>query len=201
MEIGIGGWLPRRDERGELRTDLSPWFSFRLSSDSAPWAYARGEPYRSIAALEAVGVLVALVAFQDFFTAGSDAVYTVRGLTDNKGNRATISRLQSTKFPLCAVLMEVAAQSEHLGIRLALDWVPHDWNAEADRLSNGDSQGFDPSRRVLVDWTTVQWRVLRWALDFGRQAGQHEHGGQAAEPEIRRPRKKPLLSFRAKEPW
>ncbi len=110
-EIGIGGWLPRRDGQGILRTDFSPWFSFRLTASSAPWGYARGEPFRTIAALEAVGVLVALVAFQDFFTAGSDTVYSVRGLTDNKGNRATISRLQSTKFPLCAVLMEVAAQS------------------------------------------------------------------------------------------
>ncbi len=201
MNIGIGGWLPRRGERGELRTDLSPWFSFRLTADTAPWAYVRGQPFRSIASLEAVGVLVALVAFQNFFTSGSDAVYSVRGLTDNKGNRATISRLQSTKFPLCAVLMEVAAQSEHLGIRLALDWVPRDWNAEADRLSNGVTDDFTESLRVEVDWPTVQWRVLHWALDFGRPTGQPDHEKQTPEPETRRSCKKPRLTFRAKEPW
>ncbi len=201
QEIGIGGWLPRRDQRGELRTELSPWFSFRLTSDSAPWAYARGEPFRSIASLEAVGVLVALVAFQNYFTSGSDAVYTVRGLTDNKGNRATISRLQSTKFPLCAVLMEVAAQSEHLGIRLALDWIPRNWNVEADRLSNGDLQGFAAAHRVNIDWPTVQWRVLDWALDFGKPAAPHDPVQHAPAPEPRRPRKRMHASLRATEPW
>jgi hypothetical protein len=201
MEIGIGGWLPRRDQQGVLRTELSPWFAFRLTPALAPWAYARGEPFRSIAALEAVGVLVALIAFQNFLSAGSDAVYTVRGLTDNKGNRATISRLQSTRFPLCAVLMEIAAQSEHLGVRLALDWVPRDWNAQADRLSNDDCRGFDEALRVHIEWGAVSWKVLHWAMDFGDQ--QHREPEAPTGTLAKRGQRKPpaASAFRAKEPW
>ncbi len=201
MEIGIGGWLPRRDHQGILCTERSPWFAFRLNPDLAPWAYARGEPFRSIAALEAVGVLAALLAFREHFAEGSDAVYTVRGLTDNKGNRATISRLQSTRFPLCAVLMEIAAQSEQMNVRLALDWVPRDWNAQADQLSNGDYRGFSDSQRVHINWSQVDWKVLHWAMDLGdrrRQETEVETG--IAEHQGRR---KPTAanSFRAKEPW
>ncbi len=199
--IGIGGWLPCRDADGVLRTHLSPWFHFELDAATAPWAYMRGEPFRAIAALEAVGVLVALIAFKEHLTAGSDAIYSVRGLTDNRGNRSTISRLQSSKYPLCAVLMEVAAQSELLGVRLSLDWVPRSWNQEADALSNGLVDSFSPERRVVIEWARVPWIVLDWAMREGADslvtAGRKRPHRAEVAPQARRPKE----SFRTREPW
>ncbi len=84
--IGVGGWLPTRNQHGILDRAVSPWFSFSLNRSTAPWAYARGQPFRTIAALEAVGVLVALVVFEKFLSRDQDVVYTMPALTDNKGN-------------------------------------------------------------------------------------------------------------------
>ena len=56
-EIVIGGW----------ETGVAPdqkkarWFSFHLSRRTAPWAYLRGDPFRNIATLELIGVLVAVM--------------------------------------------------------------------------------------------------------------------------------------------
>ena len=52
--VGLGGWLPKRDGDGRISKWLSPWYAFELTETTAPWAYCRaGEPYRTIAALEA----------------------------------------------------------------------------------------------------------------------------------------------------
>ena len=57
-EIVIGG---KSYDRG--RTEKARWFSIRLNRKNAPWAYLKGEPYRNIAALELMVVLVALMLF------------------------------------------------------------------------------------------------------------------------------------------
>ena len=38
--------------------------------------------------------------------------------------------------------MEMAVQMEDLNVRLDVNWTPRDYNEEADRLSNGNSEGF-----------------------------------------------------------
>ena len=58
----IGGWLPRRDARGRLDPARSPWFFVALDDTVAPWAYERDrQPFRVIASLEALAVLVAIL--------------------------------------------------------------------------------------------------------------------------------------------
>ena len=42
-------------------TKDAPWFSLTLTRATAPWAYARGDPFRTIASLELLGSLVSLV--------------------------------------------------------------------------------------------------------------------------------------------
>eukprot|EP00913_Durusdinium_trenchii_P018268 g17163.t1 len=55
-EIVIGGWETwKRVEQKHAR-----WFSFRLNRRNAAWAYLKGDPFRSIATLELIGVLAAL---------------------------------------------------------------------------------------------------------------------------------------------
>ena len=142
--IGVGGWKPVRDENGQLSTKLSPWFAVRLDSISAPWAYCKGEPYKTIAALEALGVLLALVAFTGREAKHQDATITVGGMTDNRGNSYVLNRLMTTKFPLCVVIMELAVQMECRNARVSLDWSPREFNQEADDLSNGLTKSVRP---------------------------------------------------------
>ena len=66
----------------------------------------------------------------------------------------------STNLPLCVVAMELAAQLEARGAELLLDWIPWEVNAEADRLADGDTRGFDPALRVHADMRHIKWLVL-----------------------------------------
>ena len=58
-DIVIGGW-----ETGEAPDQKTArWFSFRLNRKNAPWAYLKGDPFRNIATLELIDVLVAVMMF------------------------------------------------------------------------------------------------------------------------------------------
>ncbi len=199
--IGVGGWLPVRNSAGDIDCSLSPWFAFRLTEEIAPWAFCKGLPFRTIAALEAVGVLVALVAFRPHLHLNSNQWYSMPGLTDNKGNQYTISRLQTTRFPLCAVLMEIAARSEALRLRLAMDWVPRELNAEADILAGGDFAGFSPALRHEVNWMAMDWMVMDWALEHGVRYHAERKPGSERAGDMGAPSKRRRIPLREAEPW
>ncbi len=199
--IGVGGWLPMRDPSGKLDRGISPWFSFTLDKECAPWAYSRGLPFRSIAALEAVGVLVALIAFSKYLVADADVLYCMPAISDNKGNQYAISRLQSSRFPLCAVVMEIAARSEQLRVRLSVDWVPREFNSAADSLASGDCTGFSPNLRHHIDWASTEWLVLDWALALGDTFYQ-EARQRTVESQVQAAtRKRKRVPLRQSDPW
>ena len=50
--VAIGGWAPVRDHEGVIRKDQSPWFSLRLTEETAPWAFSKGLPVKTISTLE-----------------------------------------------------------------------------------------------------------------------------------------------------
>ena len=106
--IGVGGWLPTRNREGALDTSISPWFALELARETAPWAYAKGEPFRSIVALELLAALLGVKAFKEDYKVNSNATVTPPGVGDNRGNWYAVSLLQSTRFPLCIVIMELA---------------------------------------------------------------------------------------------
>ncbi len=166
--IGIGGWEPRNDSQGRPATSLSRWFMVTLSKTTAPWAYSKsGEPYRTIAALEAYATLIGLMSFQNGTQHHSDEIIALPCLTDNQGNESALRKLSSSKYPLSVIIMELAAQLEARQARLSLHWIPRESNAEADRLSNGDSRGFSPELRVPVDPSSLNFIVLPRLLEFG----------------------------------
>jgi len=58
----IGGWLPCRDRAGRIDVAASPWFYVELNDVVAPWAYEKDrQPFRVVASLEALAVLVAVL--------------------------------------------------------------------------------------------------------------------------------------------
>ena len=194
--IGIGGWLPRRNRDGAISTEESPWFAIELNRATAPWAYHKGQPFRAIAALEALGALIGLVAFKDLYPHNAEATIIVPAIGDNRGNRYAISRLQTTKFPLCCITMELACQLESRGARLAMDWAPRELNEEADRLSNLDFTGFNVANRVPIDLPSTKWIVLEKMLSLGVEWASE--GASTAQAFHRQGRKRKL---RETEPW
>jgi hypothetical protein len=57
--VSIGGW----SLMGDTDTATAEWFSVALDRKSAPWTFARGEPYRSIASLELFATFLSVMAF------------------------------------------------------------------------------------------------------------------------------------------
>ena len=185
-----------RGEGSKIATSASPWFSIELNRRSAPWPYHRGEPFRSIAALEALGALLGVVAFRGFYPRNLDTTVILPAIGDNRGNRYALSRLQTTKFPLCCVTMELSCQLERVGARLAMEWAPRELNEEADRLSNGDHTGFLESRRIHLNMDKIEWIVLNKMMALGTDfAGENLRQTAPAT----KARKTPKL--RESEPW
>ena len=194
--IGVGGWLPTRGKNGELSTAASPWFSLELTRESAPWAYHRGEPFRAIAALEALGALLGVMAFRKYYPVNTDTTVVLPGIGDNRGNKYALSRLQSTKFPLGCVTMELACQLEQLGARLSMEWAPREKNVEADRLSNSDFTGFTLENRIVLEMSSIRWTVLDRFMELGR--GFSEEQLVQTKTATRQTKRAKL---REREPW
>ena len=194
--IGIGGWLPTRAEDGRISTEASPWFAMELDRSSAPWAYHRGEPFRSIAALEALGALLGVVAFRKYYPRNLDTTVVVLAIGDNRGNRYALTRLQTTKFPLCCITMELSCQLEKLGARLSMEWSLREPNEEADCLSNGDSTGFSTQNRIHLRMEKVGWTILERMMSLGIEFSESTVRTAAAGVRVGKRRK-----LRETEPW
>ena len=92
---------------------------------------------------------------------------TGTALTDNRGNSYVVSRMITTKFPLCAVLMELTEQLDLRGSWLQVSWTPRDQNAEADALTNGHFHQFDPALRINMKPEDMSWVLLDEMLKAG----------------------------------
>ncbi len=199
-DVGIGGWLPHVDEAGAVRVDLSRWFAVSLTRVSAPWAFHRGEPFKAIAALEALAALVGYVVLADEHREGADTVALIPGFTDNRGNQFALSRLQTTKYPLILLVMELACQLERRSQRLSIQWAPREYNVEADRLANGDSSGFDPAYRVHVNIADFNWIILHDLMEAGAEF-EKERAARGRQPRHRGEKGAKKPPFRERHPW
>ena len=159
--VRIGGW----ECVGGARPSTARWFAVDLNRANVPWAFARGEPFRTIAALELFATLVCITTFGDAWPAGASGEVVLQGVTDNLGNSFALSKLMSSKFPLVVILSEVAAQLRARSMVLNLGWAPCDQNEEADALTNGDFSQFDLGRRIGVDVEKIGWRILPRMLE------------------------------------
>jgi len=134
----------------------------------------------------------------------------VTGLTDSQVSQNVVVRGLSTSFPFCCVAMELAVQLEKRAARLNLEWCPRELNQEADDLTNGKFEAFDPNKRVEVDLGTLPFVVLPDILAEGtafytnamalrdlQQFAREQRGPLLRATEMKR---KPA-ALRVKEPW
>ena len=71
----------------------------------------KGEPFKVIAALELLAVVVAVVCFlKEPLWKDAKGVVVCPGITDNSGNSYIVDRCMSTEFPLNFWLIVVAGQ-------------------------------------------------------------------------------------------
>ncbi len=201
--IGVGGWRPARYEDGSIDKARSKWFSIQLCRATAPWAYDRGEAFKTIASLEALAALLAIILLTESCESSTDGVLVASGFTDNRGNRYVLSRLQSQRYPLNIVIMELAAQLERRGMRLALDWSPREVNTEADALAAGNVQGFSEEHRCSLDLASDPWILLNKFVALGREFETHCRAlhAKGKERQVTRTKKLAQGTFRERAPW
>ena len=165
--VAIGGW---RIRKGENPAEAE-WFSLSLTKATAPWAFSRGEPFRTIAALELLGTLVSLMVLMPELEARGEsaALVTMTCSTDNQGNSHLLDRLLTTKYPLGVVLMELAHQMRKRRLVLRANWVPRDQNQEADDLTHLEFRHFDERRRIPVSLEDLDFGVMTELFECGDQ--------------------------------
>ena len=119
--------------------------------------------------MELLAVLVAIMILPGMERASHLREGTVGlcGGTDNKGNTYIVDKLQTTSFPLGAVLMELSAQMQEKGFSLRLGWLPREANQPADDLTNEVFTRFLPEKRVAVTMEDLPFIALRELLSEG----------------------------------
>ncbi|CAE8719608.1 unnamed protein product [Polarella glacialis] len=155
--VCIGGW----ESFGGISCDKARWFSVRLSKKQIPWAFAKGEPFKTVASLELLGVLISVLVFiKDAPWRNGVAQVAFTAFTDNQGNGYLLNKLMTSKYPLNVILIEVAEQLEAANAFMNLEWVPREQNVEADALTNEEFAGFDLSKRIEVNFESLPLLVL-----------------------------------------
>ena len=166
-EVAIGGWLCA----GGLATRDAPWFALRLNRTNAAWAFARGEPFRTIASLELMAALIGVMVLlpEKDFARSSDSTGLVSFScgTDNQGNSFLVDKLMTTKYPLGIILVELCHQLARRRAALRAQWVPRLENEEADALTNSDFRHFRAESRLEVDPAALPFGVLPRLLEQG----------------------------------
>ena len=155
-----------------------------------------------IAALEVIATIADVRLFGTCANHEGNLVRLSRA-TDNKGNSHVVSKLLTTKFPLCVVLMQLTADLGERGFELDLRWTPREENVLADALSNGDTTGMDPALRKrfeLSDLRTLSKLLVAGEEFYAEAKRGREAAGCGAD---RRTRERPQKRERLKEssPW
>ncbi len=184
---------------GKISTAASPWFSATLDRRSAPWAYTKGgQPFRTIAALEGLAMLYAVRCFRPWLGTGGFGCVYFPSFTDNQGNSHTLNRLMTSRFPLICVVMELATLLDQYNLRMQVAWTPRELNQQADALSNGVIDDFNPDNRIDVDPERMEWRILDQVMDEGARYYQELPRPYSGPPARKRARQERL---RVRDPW
>lgn len=187
-----------------VQTSLSPWFSIKLRRQDAPWAWVHGDcPQRAIASLEALAALMGARAFIPLASESEhqNCLFAYHMQGDNQGNSYALSRLMSCSFPLLIVLMELSALLEARHASLCLEWIPRGKNEEADRLSNGKTEGFREELRCHPDREAnlVLDQVWEQAVTFEKERQQLKRKKACTKAVAK---KKPRQArLRVTDPW
>ena len=204
-KVVVGGWRCA----GGVQPVEAGRFSIDLSAANAPWLFCRGEPFRIISSLELLATLLGVMLFLPKNAgAGASGIIAGSAFTDNLGNTYAVSRLMTSSFPLCVFLMELSEQLDRRSSWLQLHWVPRQQNEEADELTNGRFEKFDPSKRIQVDLCNLDWVLLYEFLEAGeglvpelRELREARKKDRLAAGQARAKKKAKGVRLRDTDPW
>jgi hypothetical protein len=199
--VTVGGYQTGTAEGAEIPQKEAKWFLLELTRSSAPWAFAKGEPFRTIASLELLGSLLGIMLLLDPGD-GQEGMHlgrlSVGALTDNSGNRFAVARMLTTKWPLVAFLAELSAQLEKKDLLFEMSWVPREQNAEADAITNGDVQWLCPAKRVATEMNSLPFLILHELLSKG---AVFYEGIDTVNVAAAVPQSKDIRTLRVRDPW
>ncbi|CAE7420883.1 pikAI [Symbiodinium sp. CCMP2456] len=133
----------------------------------APWAFAKGDPGKVIAAPE---LLATLVVGVQLWVPDGNAKKTsrvgIRGYTDSQSNEALLRKAMTTKFPSTLILMELAEELSAKNCELQLQWIRRDLIQLADDLTNESTLDHATSyfEELGMAKRSLVTRRLRWRL-------------------------------------
>ena len=162
----VGGW--------ECLNNTDPsaarWFFLEVDRTNFPWAFHKeNNPQRTIATLELLGTLLAIMVFDYDYNKLSKFTCTITGATDNQGMALLTQKLMSTKWPVAPVLMELSEQMRRRRLELNLRWIPRGDNDLADAITNEDFSRFSQEKRIPVDAAGLKWLFLPEALKWSKE--------------------------------
>ena len=192
-EVWIGGFALDNGRLSECR-----WFAERISHRTGKWLFLAGESYRAISSLELLATLAAVVLFD--VPSGQHLGCACSASTDNRGNTFAVSKLMTTKFPLCAFLLELALQLQLKSTELQLRWLPRLQNVEADRLTNGDFTGFSDCKRLRFSVDEFSGVVLSDVLELGSDLYGSIREAKA-KGKLRIPKTRREDTLKCRDPW
>jgi hypothetical protein len=167
--VVLGGW----DSSGKADPKHAKWFSLTLDEKTSAWAYEKGgEPSRVIAALELYATAIGVKLFAKKPAAKPDlyeASVVVSGGTDNLGNGYLVDKFMTSKYPSCAMLMELCRQCKMAGVSLGLCWRRRDTNVEADALTNYEFEAFSEENRIPLTVKDLDFTLLDRMLARGKE--------------------------------
>ncbi|CAK0856214.1 unnamed protein product [Prorocentrum cordatum] len=147
--VTVAGWEAALPGEGGAppSTKRARWFYMELDQQTAPWAFSKGAPFRSISALELLASTVGLMMFVPEGVANWDGRCIASCLTDSQVASRVVEKFMSTKLPLDIVAMEPSAQLEARRAGLVSEWAPGDLNCQAgaDSTTKSGILGFTRS--------------------------------------------------------
>ena len=145
-----------------------PWFSLEVKESWAPWAFAKGSPKKTIAALELLATLIAVKLWVPASDGRQISRVAIRGYTDNKSNEALVKKAMTTQYPSGLILMELAEELASKDCELQLAWIRRDLNQLADDLTNEEFKMFDMAFRIPLKGEDLQWKILDQLLGHAK---------------------------------
>ena len=146
------------------------WWFLEITREHFDWAYSKeNNPQRTIATLELLGTLLAIIIFDVRREKFTKATVTVTADTDNQGISLALKKFMTTKFPLAPVLMELGEQLRSRNLELHLNWIPRDKNWLADAITNEEFEHFSEDNRIHINPAELKWLVLPEAMQWSKE--------------------------------
>jgi hypothetical protein len=176
----VGGWYCGDSENPKL----AKWWFLEITREHFEWAFAKeNNPQRTIATLELLGTLLAIIIFDIKKERFTKATVTISADTDNQGITLAMKKFMTTKWPLAPVLMELSEQLRSRNLELHLSWIHRDLNYLADAIMNEDFKEFSPGNRIGVDPRSIRWRILPEAMKWSKDVYDLVHSKKRKESE------------------